>query len=187
MQLSEVTFSFLDVETTGLAPENGACICEIAILKIRNWQQVACFHTLVNPDIPLPDYPLPVNHITPDMLAGQPGFSEVAPEIVRILSGSVVVCHNAPFDIGFLECELDHAGLKLPDVQIVDTLDLARKHYNFRNNKLGTIADSLGIETDTRHRALTDVITTCHILRHFVEDLEAKGRTTLEDIICSSG
>jgi len=186
MQLSEVTFSFLDVETTGLATENGARICEIAILKTRNWQQVACFHTLVNPGISLPDEPLPVNHITPDMLAGQPGFSEVAPEVIRILSGSVVVCHNAPFDIGFLECELGRAGLKLPDVQIVDTLDLARKHYNFRNNKLGTIADSLGIEVDVKHRALTDVITTCRILRRFVDDLETKGRTMLEDILCSS-
>ncbi|MCD6094251.1 MAG: 3'-5' exonuclease [Candidatus Omnitrophica bacterium] len=183
--IKDITFAFFDVETTGLEHYNGDKICEVAILKSRNGKDVSSFHTLINPGRPISEGAYAVNRITPQMLRGKPRFSEVAKDILKRLEGTVIVCHNAFFDMGFLKAELNTLNLPFPSCPIVDTLSLARRYFDFWSNSLGSIARSLGIEIDyeQEHRAMGDVRTTQRIFQRFVQDLEKKGIDALNEIL----
>ena len=155
-RLDSALFNFIDVETTGLAPENDR-VCEVALIGFKGGVRVSHFASLINPGCPIPATASAVNGITDDMVRSSPAFSSVAPMLLDLLEGSVVVAHNAAFDLGFLKMELKRLGLKLPELPVVDTLEIARRHYKFTNNRLGTIAKELDIPAGGWHRALADV------------------------------
>jgi DNA polymerase-3 subunit epsilon len=181
--IKEITFAFFDVETTGLEPYYGDKICEVAILKSRNGLQVGSFQSLVDPGRKISPGAYAVNGITLKMLKGKPKFSQLATDILRMLEGAVVVCHNAPFDLGFLEAELNWAGLSMPDYLVVDTLSLARRCFRFYSNSLGNVAESLGIKVRQEHRAMGDCITTQRVFQRFIENFKWRGITTLDELI----
>jgi len=173
--LSDITFAFLDVETTGLDPCLGHRICEIAVLKTRSGKTLGKFQTLINPGRNISPQAASVNGITDDMIRGAPFFRDVAWDILNSLRDSVIVAHNAPFDLRFLFAEF--AGIKLPhpENEVIDTLSIARRHYNFPSNSLGKIARYLGISTVGEHRAFADVRITNEIFEYFLMDLERRG------------
>ncbi len=183
--IKDITFAFFDVETTGLEHYSGDKICELAILKSRNGQNVSSFHTLIDPGRPISEGAYAVNKITPQMLKGKPKFSQIAEDILKKLKGTVIVCHNAFFDIGFLRAELNVLNLPFPSCPIVDTLSLARRYFDFWSNSLGNIARHLGIEIDyeQEHRAMGDVQTTQRIFQRFMQDFEKKGIDPLSEIL----
>lgn len=182
-RIEDTVFTFFDVETTGLALNQGDRICEVAVLKVCNGEKLASFQSLVNSDRMISPEAYAVNGITAEMLNNKPRFQQIGDDLLKILAGTVIVCHNASFDISFLETELNKAGLFLPPLPIVDTLVLARKCFKFSRNRLGDIARSLGIKIDRQHRAMDDCIITMNIFHKFVESFKQQGLKTLDEIL----
>ena len=171
--LKNISFSIVDIETTGLSPFRGERICEIAVLKIRNSRTTAEFQSLVNPETRISRGASFINGITDDMVIGAPKFRDISSRVLRLLKGSVIVCHNASFDLGFIRSQLGE--LKAPVIKnpVIDTLKLARRHYRFPSNSLGNIARELCIPANNAHRAMGDVITTRKVFDCFLEDFQS--------------
>jgi DNA polymerase-3 subunit epsilon len=182
--LQDITFAFFDLETTGLDPAGGDKICEVAVLRSRNGQDLGSFNSLVNPGRMISLAAYAVNRITQEMLAGKPKFNQIASEVLKMFDDAVIVCHNAPFDMGFLRAELKEAGLSFPDCRVIDTLALARRRFSFSDNSLDSIAGFLGIKVGQSHRAMDDCITTQQIFQKFLEDFRWKGIVNLDELLC---
>jgi DNA polymerase-3 subunit epsilon len=185
--LDEVTFSVLDVETTGLNPHFGDRVCEIALLRCEGGRELDRFHSLVDPGRSISPGAYAVNRIRDEDLIGAPLFADIASTLLEILGDSVLVAHNAPFDLGFLASELSICRLPLVDNLVVDTLALARCCYSFPSNSLPNLAYDLGIETWGQHRALSDVLATKQVLDIFLADLADVGVYTLGELMEAQG
>lgn len=172
---SEVPFAFLDVETTGLDPSQGDRVCEIAVLKTVNGSIVSEFATLVNPGRAIPQSAVSVHGITDMMVRRAPFFRDIAKDLLAAIKDSVIVAHNAKFDLGFLNAELGNMRMALPESNVIDTLGIARRYYTFPSNSLGQIAKSIGLPAESGHRALADVMTTRDVFQYFLADLGRRG------------
>ncbi|MEA3306259.1 MAG: 3'-5' exonuclease [Elusimicrobiota bacterium] len=180
--IDEIVFASLDVETTGLSPLNSR-VCEIAAVTFQNDERKENFSSLINPEMDIPAVASNVHGITDDMIAGSPKFGEVIPKLAAIMEGTVLLGHNVKFDIKFLQMEFERVGMKFPELEFVDTLEIARKFGNFTNNRLGTVAKELGIAAEGWHRALSDVIMTQKIFEHFSLVFKKDGVVTLNDMM----
>ena len=172
---SEVPFAFLDVETTGLDPSQGDRVCEIAVLKTVNGSVVGEFTTLVNPGRSIPQSAVSVHGITDTMVRRSPFFRDIAKDLLTAIKDSVIVAHNAKFDLGFLNVELGNLRIALPGNKVIDTLGIARRYYTFPSNSLGQIARHIGLPAESGHRALADVMTTRDVFQYFLTDLGRRG------------
>jgi DNA polymerase III epsilon subunit len=172
---SEVPFAFLDVETTGLDPSQGDRVCEIAVIKTVNGNVVGEFSTLVNPGRSIPQSAVSVHGITDTMVRRSPFFRDIARDILAVINGSVIVAHNAKFDLGFLSMEFGNLKLPPPGNNVIDTLGIARRYYTFPSNSLGQIAKYIGLPPESGHRALADVMTTRDVFQYFLTDLDRRG------------
>lgn len=172
---SEVPFAFLDVETTGLDPSQGDRVCEIAVLKTVNGSVVGEFTTLVNPGRSIPQSAVSVHGITDMMVRRSPFFRDIAKDLLSVIKDSVIVAHNAKFDLGFLHVELGNLRITLPENNVIDTLGIARRYYTFPSNSLGQIAKYIGLPAENGHRALADVMTTRDVFQYFLTDLGRRG------------
>lgn len=179
LAINDVTFAFVDTETTGMSPARGARLCEVAIVTAKNFETTARFSTLLNPGCLIPQEVINIHGITNQMAQSAPRFADVAPQIISLLQDTVLVCHNADFDVPFLQAEMLRAGFRLPRITIMDTLKLARKNGNFQRNRLGAIAQELGLSADGWHRAMADALMTQKIFYHFVEKFAPHGVLTL--------
>ncbi|WP_433614499.1 DUF4236 domain-containing protein [Dactylosporangium sp. CA-139114] len=150
-------YAIVDVETTGLAPEAGDRIIEIAIARVDRTGRIEDeFVTLVNPD-GRDTGPVLVHGIDQDAVRDAPRFADIAGEVVRRLDGCVLVAHNAAFEERFLAAELARAGLRVGPVPALCTLWLARRSMPTPNHKLATLARHAGIAMPDAHAALGDV------------------------------
>ncbi|MCS6908882.1 MAG: exonuclease domain-containing protein [Anaerolineales bacterium] len=165
---------FFDVETTGLSPWSGDRICEVGIVIAQGEQILETYASLVNPLRPLSTEAAAVNGLTDEILRHQPTFAEIADQVIERLDGQIVVCHNAPFDLGFLQSELARLGRTWQPRQVIDTLELARQYFHFASNSLPAVAAALGIAVQEAHRALSDALTTYRVFRYFQEVLDAQ-------------
>lgn len=186
---SETYFAFLDVETTGLDPNSGDKICEIAVVKTLDGQIADEFVTLINPGRNIPERAVSIHGITQTMVNRAPLFRDIANDLLDFLNDTVVVAHNARFDLEFLKVELRNLNISLPEYRIIDTLNIARRYYTFPSNSLGDIARYIGLPLDQQHRALADVTTTKDIFEFFLKDLERRGirLKRLKDILKLQG
>lgn len=123
-----------------------------------------------------------IHGITNEMVKDQPIFADILPELLSTLEGCVVVAHNADFDLKFLRYECEQCGMKFPDLPVIDTLKLAKKSGRFEKNRLGFIAEKLGISAAGWHRAMADTKMAEQILYYFLEELAKQGVTTLEQL-----
>jgi DNA polymerase-3 subunit epsilon len=181
--LEQLTFTFVDVETTGLNPASGDRVCEIALLQVQGEHEIARLESLLHPQRPMTPGATAVNGITDAMLTEAPLFSAFLPRIQALLSGTVLVAHNALFDINFLRHEFHLVGQTFSTPPVVDTLALAQAHYRFSHNSLGAIATALGLPATVRHRAMADVLTTQQVLRCFIADLHRHGPVVLAHLM----
>lgn len=172
---SEVPFAFLDVETTGLDPSQGDRVCEIAVIRTVNGSVVGEFTTLVNPGRSIPQSAVSVHGITDMMVRRSPFFRDIAKDLLSAIKDSVIVAHNARFDLGFLNVELGNLRIALPGNNVIDTLGIARRYYTFPSNSLGQIAKYIGLPAESGHRALADVMTTRDVFQYFLTDLGRRG------------
>jgi DNA polymerase III subunit epsilon len=182
--LAEVTFVVVDLETTGGSPA-GASITEVGAVKVRGGEVLGEFQTLVNPAGPIPAFISVLTGITDQMVADSPGIESVFPAFLDFARGSVLVAHNAPFDISFLKAAALLTGHMWPPFRVVDTAHLARQLVSkdeAPNRKLGTLATLFGAVTTPDHRALHDARATVDVLHGLISRVGSLGVVTLEEL-----
>ena len=154
----------LDTETTGLEVELGHRIIEVAAIEMDNRMPTGkVFHHYVNPSREIDNKALEVHGITNEFLENKPPFSAVAKEFVDFIRGADLIIHNAEFDVGFLNKEIEETGENFETVEqlcneIVDTILIARELRPVRRNTLDALATEYGVDLSgrTKHGALVD-------------------------------
>src|SRR5215211_6498373 len=139
--LSEVTFCVVDLETTGGAETDS--ITEFGAVKVRGGQAQGEFQTLVNPRTHIPPLIAVLTGITNSMVANAPALATVLPTFLSFAESTVIVAHNAPFDVGFLRRSCDQLGYPSPRWPVIDTAALARQillRDEVPNCRLATLA-----------------------------------------------
>ena len=182
MELNEVKFACLDTETTGLSPDSGGKVCEIAVSVSQNGRVLEEFSTLLNPGIPMSPAVIAIHGITNEMVKTAPTFEQVLPRLLGLFDNCVLVAHNADFDLSFLRAEFENCGVHFPPYPVIDTLKLARKSGKFARNRLGLIAQELGINCQGWHRAMADTKMAEQIFYYFLATLNKHGVHTLEQL-----
>ena len=185
--LHEVTFVVVDLETTGGSPQ--ACeITEIGAVKVRGGQVLGEFQTLVDPGVPIPPFISVLTGITDAMVAGAPRLGAALPAFLEFAGGTVgtvLVAHNAPFDMAFLKAACALTAHEWPGHQVLDTARLAR-HVVTRdeapNCKLSSLARLFRAGTTPDHRALSDARATVDVLHGMLERLGNLGVRSLEEL-----
>lgn len=181
--LVETTFCVFDLETTGTSGED--TITEIGAIKVRGGAVLAEFNTLVNPDVSIPAYISVLTGITNQMVASSPKLASVLPAFLEFTTGSVLVAHNARFDVGFVKRACEKYGYDWPGNEVIDTLALARNvllREETPNFKLSTLASLFQTSTTPNHRALDDARATVDVLHGLLERVGSQHVTTLSDL-----
>ena len=150
----------LDTETTGLDPFQGHRVVEIGCIELVNRIPTGqSFHCYLNPERDVPAEAVAIHGLSTDFLKDKPFFLEVVEELIAFIGDAPLVAHNAMFDLGFLNAELERAGkILMPRERAVDTLLLARRKYPGAPNRLDDLCARYGIDNShrTKHGALLD-------------------------------
>jgi DNA polymerase-3 subunit epsilon len=181
--LADLTYTVFDTETTGLDPRAGDEIISLGAARIVNGRLLSgeSFQTLVDPRRPMSPESAAVHGITSDMLEGQPAITEVLPRFHRFASGTVLVAHNAAFDMRFLAMKEQASGVAF-DQPVLDTLLLsAVAHPGQDTHSLESIAERLGVPVVGRHTALGDAMVTGEVFLRLLPLLAEKGVRTLRE------
>lgn len=179
--LADVNFVVLDLETTGWSAQDDA-ITEVGAVLIHGGVRTGEFASLVNPGIPVPASIEKLTGISDCLLARAPRLADVVTGLLRFAAGSVLVAHNAPFDLGFLTAACAECGLTWPGYSVLDTVALARElltEDEVPDHRLGTLAEYFRTRTAPRHRALADARATAEILGSLSRRLSTRGIHTL--------
>lgn len=179
--LSELTFTVFDTETTGLNPSQGDEIIQIGATRIVNGRLLRqeSFEQLVHPGKPIPAASIPIHGITDEMVRGQPAITVVLPAFHAFAQDTVLVAHNAAFDMKFLQLLEGRTGLNFKQ-PVLDTLLLsALAQPSQTSHRLEAIAERLGIPVLGRHTALGDALVTAEVLLRLLPLLRQQGIHTL--------
>ena len=182
-RLVDLTFTVFDTETTGLDPTAGDEIIQIGAVRVVNGKllRAESFEQLVDPKRSIPQASIPIHGIQPEMVLGQPTIQTVLPAFHAYAHDTVLVAHNAAFDMRFLQLKEQATGVRF-DQPVLDTLLLsAAVHPNQASHKLEAIAERLDIPVIGRHTALGDAIVTAEVLLRLIPLLADKGIHTLAE------
>jgi DNA polymerase-3 subunit alpha (Gram-positive type) len=176
LDLNETGFVVFDLETTG-AKAPPCRITEIGAFRVQHGFVTESFHTLVNPQTPIPPFITSLTGISDAMVAGAPLFEDVAEHFLDFIGDSVLVAHNARFDMGFLNHEV---GRIYEDYRLANpslcTVQLSRRLLpDIVNHKLKTVASHFSIDLINHHRASDDAHATARIFVNLLEDLRVAG------------
>ncbi len=181
--LSELTYTVFDTETTGMNPSGGDEIISISAVRIVNGRLLRqeIFDQLVDPRRALSRESIAVHGILPEMLKGQPTIEQVLPQFQRFTEDTVLVGHNAAFDMRLLQLKEVQTGIKFIN-PVLDTLLLsAVVNPNQESHSIEAIAQRLGIKVIGRHTSLGDAILTGEIFLKFISLLAERGIITHKD------
>jgi DNA polymerase-3 subunit epsilon len=181
LPLDKLNFVVFDTETTGLDPAGGDEIISIGAIKIVSGKlrREEIFDQLVDPRRSIPLESLKIHEIYPEMLVGMPVIGDVLPAFHQFAEGSVLVAHNAAFDMRFLQIKEKAAGIEF-SMPVLDTLLLsAIVHANHELHNLDECMERLGLPVVGRHTALGDAIMTGEVLLKFIPLLMDMGIETL--------
>ncbi|MBI5900203.1 MAG: DNA polymerase III subunit epsilon [Rhodocyclales bacterium] len=184
-KLSELTYSVFDTETTGLQPSQGDEIIQMGAVRIVNNRLLRqeIFDQLVDPGIPLKPEGIPIHGITDAMVNGQPRLDAVLPAFHEFCNETVLVAHNAAFDMRFFQLKEDSLGVRFTQ-PVLDTLLLSAViHPNQESHKLELIAERLGINVIGRHTALGDAFVTGEVFLKMIPLLADMGILTLRQAL----
>jgi DNA polymerase III subunit epsilon len=181
--IRSLQYAIVDVETTGGSCGSGHRVTEIAAVRVRGDGAVVDeFRTLVNPERPIPPYITALTNISWDMVRDAPRFSEIAPQVGRVLAGAVFVAHNASFDWRFVGAEFDRAGGSLTGTPLC-TVRLARKLVpELRSRSLDSLTYFFNIPVEGRHRAWGDAVATAELFRRLLERLDTQEVTRWSEL-----
>ena len=183
--LSTVTFVVVDLETTGGSPAECG-ITEIGAVKVRGGDVVGELQTLVDPGAPIPAFISVLTGITDAMVADAPGIEAVLPQFLEFAAGSVLVAHNAGFDVSFLKAAARRCGREWPGFPVLDTVHLARqvvRRDEVPNHRLASLARLFHATTTPDHRALHDARATVDVLHGLIARVGNLGVHSLEELI----
>jgi DNA polymerase-3 subunit epsilon len=181
--LKDITFSVVDVETTGLRPTSSRVI-EIGIVKVRDSVIVDRYSTFINPGTRIPPFISSLTTITDEDVYDAPFFEDAAQEIIDVLSDTILVGHNLQFDFSFLKHEFQRAGKDEFNPLKICTLKIARKLYpELPSKSLGKVARHLHIRPRTLHRALDDAELTAYVLMKEIKELESAKKLSLRELM----
>ena len=166
---------FLDTETTGLSFKEGHKIVEIACIETKDLIPTGkVFHKLINPKRNMPDQAFKIHGLSEDFLKDKPTFDKIADDFLNFIKEKKIVIHNAPFDLSFLDGELELVKKdKINKKFIIDSLEVARNKYPGTSNSLDALCKKFNIDLSrrTKHNALLD----CELLREvYINLLDAK-------------
>lgn len=179
--LAELAYTVFDTETTGLQPGQGDRILQIGATRIvaGKLRRQECFDQLVDPERDIPAAGIPIHGIRPEMVAGQPTIGQVLPAFHGFAADTVLVAHNAAFDMRFLQLQEESTGVRFTQ-PVLDTLLLsAVVHPQQESHRLEAIAERLDVEVLGRHTALGDAMVTAEVFLKLVPLLAAQGIVTL--------
>lgn len=179
--LSELTYTVFDTETTGLNPAGGDAIIQLGAARIVNGKLLRqeCFEQLVNPGRPIPAASIPIHGISEDMVVDKPRIGEVLPVFHAFAQDTVLVAHNAAFDMRFLQLQEEATGIAFHQ-PVLDTLLLsAVVHPHQDSHRLEAIAERFNVTVLGRHTALGDALVTAEIWLRLIPLLKEQGIHTL--------
>jgi DNA polymerase-3 subunit epsilon len=182
--LRETTFTVVDLETTGGSSATDA-ITEIGAVRVRGGEVLGEFQTLVDPGVPISPFVSVLTGITDTMVSRYPPIAATLPAFLEFARGSVLVAHNAPFDIGFLKVAAAAHAFAWPGFAVVDTAVLARRILSrdeVPNCKLATLANFFRATTTPTHRALDDARATVDVLHALIARLGSLGVQSLPEL-----
>ncbi|WP_208559669.1 PolC-type DNA polymerase III [Marinilactibacillus kalidii] len=168
--LQEATYVVFDVETTGLSAiyDN---IIELAAVKMHKGNIIEEFQEFIDPGHPLSDTTINLTGITDDMVRGSKTEAEVLKVFKAFSEETILVAHNASFDMGFLNTAYQKNGMPVSKLPVIDTLELSRfLHPTFKTHRLNTLAKRYGVALEQHHRAIYDSETTGHLLWAFLKE-----------------
>ena len=179
--LAELTYTVFDTETTGLNPSGGDAIIQIGAARIVNGKLLRqeSFDQLVDPGRSIPAESIPIHGISQDMVDGQPRIAQVLPVFHAFAEDTVLVAHNAAFDMKFLQLQEEATGIVFRQ-PVLDTLLLsAVVHPNQESHRLEAIAERFNVTVLGRHTALGDALVTAEIWLRLIPLLADQGIHTL--------
>jgi DNA polymerase-3 subunit alpha (Gram-positive type) len=182
-RLMETDFVVFDLETTG-AKAPPCRITEIGAFRISRCEITEKFHTLVNPEISIPSFITSLTGISDSMVKDAPLFADIADDLLAFLDDSILVAHNAPFDMHFLNHEISrvYGEYRLANPCLC-TVQLSRKLLpHIENHKLKTVAEHYSISLVNHHRASDDARATAEIFVNLIEMLHDYGYQDLASI-----
>ena len=179
-ELVDTEFVIFDLETTGVKTPM-ARITEIGAYRVKNGELTGEFHTLVNPEMPIPPFIVRLTGINDEMVADAPVFADVAHDLLNFIGDSILVAHNSAFDMRFLNYEI---GRVFPDYRVANpclcTVQLSRRLLpDIVNHKLKTVAAHYSIDLENHHRAGADAYATAHIFLNLLTKMQTDGTTDL--------
>ena len=179
----DITFVAFDFETTGLHPATDRII-EVGAVKFRGPEILGTFDALVDPGIPVSPDAIKVSGITEEMLASKPSIEQTLPEFLDFIADSVLVAHNAPFDVSFLRAALEKVGKGEVVNVVIDTQVLAQKAYpRLKSYSLQNLVAQLGIAQGNAHRALDDAVMCKDLFLACADALSFMGEVTFGEVL----
>ncbi|MEZ5252366.1 MAG: exonuclease domain-containing protein [Microthrixaceae bacterium] len=181
--LNEVTFCIIDFETTGTSCDHDT-ITEIGAVKVHAGAEVARFQTLVNPGRLIPPQVTVLTGIAQAMVTTAPRIEAVLPTLLEFIADSVLVAHNARFDMSFLQAALRRSGRDELTNPVIDTVPLSRRLFSdeVTNHRLSTLARHFRLAHRPTHRALDDALATAELLHIVIDRAAALGVRGLDDL-----
>jgi len=181
--ISELCFTAFDFETTGLYAGIDRII-EIGAIKFRQDNICDRFHSLIDPHMPVSPEASRVNRITNKMLKGKPELAKIIPDFIEFIKGTVLIAHNARFDMGFLSHALKRLGLPAIDPPVLDTQRLSHLAFpGMRNYRLQHLASQLAIRVENSHRAMDDTRVCMEIFLCCVKNISMGEEITLDELL----
>ncbi|MCW6666417.1 PolC-type DNA polymerase III [Aerococcaceae bacterium NML190938] len=178
IELFGATYVVFDVETTGLSSVYDSII-ELAAVKMCEGEIIDTFEAFINPGHPLSAFTTELTGITDSMLVDAPSEEEVLRRFMVFSEGSILVAHNASFDIGFINKGYERIGEQETTLPVIDTLELSRLvNPDLKSHRLNVLAKYYGIVLEQHHRAVYDSQTTGYICMKLLEQAKAQYNMT---------
>lgn len=183
--LDNITFVAFDTETTGFNTTDDRII-EVGAVRFSTTGIKQTTNWLINPGIPIPPDAQQVHHISDQDVAASPSFGDCYESISRFFGNALLIAHNAPFDIGFMQAEIQRHGHPMPTNCVIDSLLLFRRWFpTAPSHSLSALADHAGIAGGTFHRADADA---AYVTQLFLQAIRTKSESFhLEQLISEAG